>query len=178
MDNLILQLEALLFYKNEPTKITDLAKIFSVEPDEIKKALTEIKQTLSRGIRLSEVGDEVVLVTAPEASELIEKINKEELSKELSKAQLEVLSIVLYKGPVTRREIDYIRGVNSSYILRNLAIRGLIQKSEGEKSERINSYIATLELLNFLGISSLQDLPQYDTVRNTIQNEQQTEHTN
>jgi hypothetical protein len=103
----------------------------------------------------------VTLTTVPQVSTLIEKITKEELSKELSKAALETLAIVLYKGPIARSEIDYIRGVNSTFILRNLLIRGLVEKIDNPNDQRSFLYGTTLATLEYLGISSSSELPKY-----------------
>jgi segregation and condensation protein B len=90
-------------------------------------------------------------------SELIESMTKEELMKDLGKAGLETLSIVLYKGPISRTDIDYVRGVNSAFILRNLAIRGLIVKEE-------NKYKPTLELISHLGMKNIEELPDKESI--------------
>jgi segregation and condensation protein B len=132
-------------------------------PDEVREALHQLKDSLSlRGIRLLVANDEYSLVTAPEASELISEIIKEELSKDLSKSAVETLSIILYKGKVTRSDIDYIRGVNSTFILRNLLIRGLVEKTDNPNDQRSFLYQPTADLLKLLGITSLQDLPKYE----------------
>lgn len=107
-------------------------------------------------------GEEASFGTHPELSSLIEEMQKEEVSRDLGKAGLETLSIILYKHPVSRREIDYIRGVNSSYILRNLLMRGLIEKTEGGAGERSYSYKPTLELMRHLGLTRTEDLPNYE----------------
>ena len=113
-------------------------------------------------------GNEVMFATAPEASTLIEKITKDELTRDLGKAGLEVLSIILYKGPVARREIDYIRGVNSNFIIRNLLIRGLIEKTESKEGERSFTYKPTFELLSYMGVSSAHELPEYEKMQAEI----------
>ena len=112
--------------------------------------------------------DEVALRTAPEAGGLIETLAKEELTKDLGKAGLETLSIVLYQGPISRREIDYVRGVNSNFILRNLLVRGLVEKVENPRDQRSFLYRPTFDLLSFIGISKIDELPQYASVRQEI----------
>jgi segregation and condensation protein B len=102
-----------------------------------------------------------MLGTSPSASSLIAEITKEELSKELSKAALETLATVLYKGPITRAEIDYIRGVNSNFILRNLQVRGLVEKIDNPADQRSYLYKPTFQLLEFMGVTRLEDLPEY-----------------
>ncbi len=127
-----------------------------------------------RGIRLLIHEDEITLGTASKVDPIIEKLTKEELSRDLGKAGLETLSIIAYRGPVSRRDIDYIRGVNSAFIVRNLLIRGLIEKVPSEKDERKFLYKPTLELLSYLGIQKMTDLPEYERVQSEINNFQNT----
>ena len=122
-----------------------------------------------RGLTLIEWEDDVTLGTAKEVSGLIEKLNKEELSKELGKAGLETMSIVLYQGPISRADIDYIRGVNSQFILRNLLIRGLIERVDNPQDQRSFLYKPTLELMSYLGISKIQDIPEFEAVKRDIE---------
>jgi len=101
------------------------------------------------------------LGTNPELSHLIEYLQKEELNKELSKASLETLSIVLYKNGATRADIDYIRGVNSSFTLRALSIRGLVEKTTDPKDARRYIYKPTFDLLSYMGVKNMTELPEY-----------------
>jgi segregation and condensation protein B len=103
-------------------------------------------------------GEEVTLVTRPEHSALIETIRKEELSKELSKASAETLSIVAYHAGVSKAQIEFIRGVNASYSIRALSMRGLI---ESRGAGRAVGYYPTLQLLEHFGVSKVEELPQY-----------------
>lgn len=163
------KIEAILFYKAEPVKISELAKMFEVEKSEIEKALSYLKSNLSgRGISLTEKEDSVVLVTSNEMSELITEMKKEELTKELSKAAMETLSIIIYRGPVKRSEIDYIRGVNSQFTLRALLIRGLIEKVTNPKDERTYLYRPSFDLLNLLGINNIQEIPEFESVNSDV----------
>src|SRR3989344_8813132 len=98
-------------------------------------------------------------------SAILETITKSELSEELSKSALETLTLVLYRGPVNKSNIDFIRGVNSQFILRNLLVRGLIERVAHETDKRVLLYRATFELLQHLGISRITELPEYDTVQ-------------
>ena len=116
-----------------------------------------------------EKDNEISLGTAPELSDLIENLQKEELNKELSKASLETLSIILYKNGANRSEIDYIRGVNSSFTLRALSIRGLIEKITDPKDNRRFIYKPSFELLSYMGIKSVEELPDYSEVSNSIE---------
>jgi len=110
-----------------------------------------------------------MLGTAPEMGELIEALIKEELSKDLGKAGLETLSIVLYRGPISRSKIDYIRGVSSTFILRNLLVRGLVERVSNPDDQRSFLYKPTFELLSYLGISRIEDLPEYDAVKQELE---------
>jgi segregation and condensation protein B len=161
------QLEALLFWKGEPMTLKKIEAALGVSKSELETALSALETSLSgRGLKVIRNGDEIEMRTSPEASTLIEKLTKEELYRDLGKAGLETLSIILYKSPIKRSEIDYIRGVNSSFIIRNLLIRGLIERiSEKEGAGRGYSYKPTIDLLAHIGIAKLEDLPEYATVK-------------
>lgn len=169
------KIEALLFYKAEPVTIQRLADLLESNEHEIEESISELENTLSsRGIALIREGDEVALGTNPEASELIETLNKQELEKDLGKAALETLTIVLYKTPVSKSEIDYIRGVNSSFILRNLLIRGLIKREHHPIDKRAFLYRPTIDLLSYVGVGSVEDLPEYNSVQKQIKEFEET----
>ncbi len=164
------QIEALLFWKAETLSIKKIANILNKDIEDIKKAIQILKESLKgRGITLIEWEEDITLGTAKEVSEHIETLNKEELSKDLGKAGLETLSIILYQGPISRVDIDYIRGVNSQFIIRNLLIRGLIEKVDNPLDQRSFLYKPSLELLAFLGISNVTDLPDFESVRKDIE---------
>jgi segregation and condensation protein B len=157
------RIEAILFFKNEPVSIKELIKILGVSKDEVEKSISNLQNFYKdRGIVIVSDGEQISFGTHPDTSALIENLQKEELTGELGRAGLETLAIVLYKGPIARREIDYLRGVNSGFILRALLIRGLIERAES--TSRSYSYKATLKLLEYLGITCLEDLPEYQTV--------------
>lgn len=159
------KIEGLLFYKGEDMTIKKLAELLVVTEDEIKEALNKLEQSLSgRGIVLVRKDDSVVLGITGELSPLIESIRKDEITKELSKAALETLSIVLYKNGVSRSEIDYIRGVNSSFILRNLLVRGLVEKVVDSKDSRRILYRPTFDTLSYMNVTRIEDLPNYAEV--------------
>lgn len=171
MDTLTLdtKIEAVLFYKAEPMKIKKLAEIFSVDEKLVAEALEVLKNKLSgRGISLIFKEDEVVLVTNPQVSEIIQQIRKEELSKGLSKSALETLAIIIYRGPIKRSQIDHIRGVNSQFIIRLLLVRGLIEKFTDPKDERAYLYKPTIELISLLGLERITDIPEFDKVNSEI----------
>lgn len=163
------QIEAVLFWKGEPIARPELARILSVKGAEVDTALAALEKTLiGRGVRLMRKDDSVTLAAAPEASELIARLHREELDTELGKAALETLSIILYRAPVSRRDIEYIRGVNSTFILRNLLLRGLIERTTSEKDERVFLYRPSFELFSFLGMARVEELPEYVAVREEL----------
>lgn len=164
--NLTARIEAILFYKAEPVAVARLADMLAVAPDDISAALEELRARYEgTGLALMQNGSDVMLATAPGASPLIETLAKDELSREIGKAGIETLSIVLYRGPVTRSEIDYIRGVNSTFMLRALLTRGLIERMTDPKGGRVPLYRPTFELLSHLGVARAEDLPEYESVR-------------
>lgn len=163
------QLESLLFFKGESISLKKVAEILKVSEEEINEALEILEEKLrGRGVQIIENGNNILMVTHPEMSGVFENLSKEELSKDLSKAALETLSIILYRGPIKRSGIDYIRGVNSQFILRALSIRGLIDKKQDPKDERAFVYSGSLELLQFLGVTKVEDLPEFNKVANEV----------
>ena len=160
--NLESQIESILFFKNEPVTLGELSKLLDTPREKLQITVNKLQEEYkNRGIVLVTNDDEVSFGTSPETSELIEKLQKEEFSRELGRAGLETLAIVLYRGPVARREIDHIRGVNSGFTLRALLLRGLIERTES--NGRSHVYKPTLKLFQHLGISKKEDLPEFET---------------
>ena len=167
--NLDQNIEAILFFRGESVTIKKLSEILEKTPEEIKEGIEALKNRLTNSaLAVVTKDDEVMLVTRTEVAPLIEGLVKEELSRDLGKAGLETLSIVIYKGPISRREIDYIRGVNSQFILRNLLVRGLVEKIADEKDERRFLYKPTFELLQSLGVTNISELPEYTKVQEEL----------
>ena len=173
--NLSAKIEAILFWKAEPVSIKKLASLLSsdqakISEDDIKAGLVELEKTLAgRGVTLVQTDEDVMLGTAKELSPLIEQLTKDELTRDLGKAGLETLSIVLYQGPISRADIDYIRGVNSQFILRALLIRGLVERVDNPADARSYLYKTTLDLLSHLGVGKASELPEYEQVRKDIE---------
>ena len=94
---------------------------------------------------------------------------KETLNENLTPAALETLALVSYVGPVSRSEIEYIRGVNTAFTLRNLLIKGLVQRSSDPKRGNVYLYKPSLDLLKFLGLPKIEDLPDYEKFKELIQ---------
>ncbi|MBI2052824.1 MAG: SMC-Scp complex subunit ScpB [Candidatus Ryanbacteria bacterium] len=162
--------EAILFAAGEPVKIKDLVRLTGTKKSELDAALQALRDTLlSRGLRLVEHDDEFTLATAPEVSEIASRIARERLEGDLSRTTLETLTIILWKGKVSRSSIDYIRGVNSAFSLRTLLVRGLIEREQDSKDARVFLYKPTLDLLKYLGISSTKELPHYSDIERELE---------
>jgi len=167
--NLPQQIEAILFWKAEPISITKLSNLLAVPEEIIRSGLMELEQSLKgRGITVVRTQDDVMLGTARELSSLIQRLTQENISTDLGKSGLETLSIILYRGPISRTDIDYIRGVNSQFIIRNLLVRGLIERVDNPKDSRSYLYTSSIELLSHLGLSKVTDLPDYEAVSKDI----------
>lgn len=163
------QIESILFWKGEPVTFKEVAKILDVDESVVKENVSVLQNELqNRGIILINTEDKISLNTNPQMSGKISALVKEELSKDLSKATLETLSVILYRGSVSRSEIDYIRGVNSQFILRALAVRGLIDREVDPKDERAYLYKPSIELLAHLGVSNRESLPDFEKINSEI----------
>ena len=166
---------AILYYRGEEVEIAEISRLTQSSLEDVKAAIHELGPALEAvGLIIVAVSDKVELRTNALYSELIETIRKEELSKDLGKAGLETLSIVLYNGPSTRSEIDYVRGVNSTAILRNLLIRGLIERVQNPKDQRSFLYRPSIDLLAHLGVGSIQELPEYESIRSELETFEQS----
>jgi len=169
MNNLSKKIEALIFYKGGDVKIKDICNICDCEKEEAINSISEIRKSLNdHGIVLNEHKDVYSITTSHDVSDIIEKIRKDEISGPMSPSALETLSIILYQGPIRKTDIDFIRGVNSQFILRNLLARGLISRKKDSDNERTFSYESTLALLEFLGISNIKELPDYEKIKKEI----------
>jgi segregation and condensation protein B len=167
MNSLTQNIEALLFALGRPLSRKELAQKLDVSAEEVEVALKELAAA-PRGTVLVDDGREVELRAAGSAAELIERVRKEEYAKEVGRAGLEALAAVLYRGPLTRAEIDFIRGVNSSQTLRTLTMRGLLRRIPNPKDERSFVYEPTTELLAFLGVGTATELPEYTVVQQKL----------
>ncbi|PIT93031.1 MAG: SMC-Scp complex subunit ScpB [Candidatus Harrisonbacteria bacterium CG10_big_fil_rev_8_21_14_0_10_38_8] len=156
-------LEALLFIYGEAIEKKRILTTLNITEDELEKLLTDLRNLyLDEGRGVTLVFDEtlVQMVTKSEYASIVEELIKADLKEGLSPAALETLSVVAYAGPVTRGEIDYIRGVNSSFILRSLTLRGLVDRSATDG--RSYSYCVSLGFLKHLGVSEIAQLPEYE----------------
>ena len=174
--NLTQKIEGYLFYTGEPVAVKKLAKVFEVTEGEVHDALRMLEENLAgHGIILIKNGDEVLLATHAEMGDVILDIKKQELSDPLSKSALETLTIILYKDGATKPEIDFIRGVNSGFMLRNLLVRGLVEKIPNPEDNRVTKYRATFDTMRYLGIASIAELPNFETFKNEIEKREESE---
>jgi segregation and condensation protein B len=163
------RIEALLFTEGGSLSIKKLVQLLGCTEDELKKGLAELEEKrASTGIALVKTDTEVALTIAPAAAETIEKAFEREIGREIGDAGLEVLAIVLYRGPSTRSQIDYIRGVNTSTTIRSLSARGLLERIPNPNDAREYLYRATSELIAYLGVTEATKLPDYVKITNEL----------
>ncbi len=156
--------ESMLFVASGPVSISRLAKALQTTQTAVKSLLRELgSEYQTRGIRLQWTGNNVQLTTAPDAATLIERFLGLELTTRLSQAALEVLAIIAYMQPITRPQVDQIRGVNSDGSLRTLLSKGLIEEiGRMETPGRPILYGSTPEFLQHFGLTILEELPSLD----------------
>ena len=165
--NLEAQIEAILFAAAKPFSIRRLAELTNQTPKDVEVAIESMLASLNdaeSGVMLQRNGNDVELVTRPEAAEVVAQVVKAEAQGELSRPSLEALTILAYRGPLTRPELEQVRGVQSSMILRNLQLRGLVEEREDTRLGQ-PTYAVTFEFLNHLGVASVSELPEYESLR-------------
>ena len=158
------KIESLLFISNKPLSVDNLAKFCDCGKVEVETVLESLKQEYNqkdKGIKILEHNNRFQMVTSKDSSEVVEKFLKQEITGEMTKPQLETLTIIAYRGPITKIDLEQIRGVNCSLILRNLMMRGLIV-ARLEKIIKETVYEVTEEFIRHLGMTSIKDLPDYD----------------
>ncbi|PIR75131.1 MAG: hypothetical protein CO030_03740 [Candidatus Magasanikbacteria bacterium CG_4_9_14_0_2_um_filter_42_11] len=161
--NLLSKLESILFVASKPLMIVQLAKALDTSKEHISEALDTLVMKYNRddsGIHILREAESVQMATNPENLSAIEGFIKDEVSGELTKAQLETLTVIAYRSPITRDDLEQIRGVNCSVILRNLMMRGLVDQYDSSE-EILPTYVLTMDALAALGISEIADLPQF-----------------
>ncbi|MGC8825976.1 MAG: SMC-Scp complex subunit ScpB [Anaerolineae bacterium] len=154
-------IEAVLFVADEPVSVERLAATLMVDQEMVEQALDILReQCAARGVRLQRKGHRVQMVTAPETAEVVERFLGLDVTSRLSPAALETLAIVAYRQPITRAEVDAIRGVQSDSVLRTLVSRGLIEEvGRLEQAGRPILYGTTFEFLQYFGLEDLSQLP-------------------
>ncbi|MFN3301836.1 MAG: SMC-Scp complex subunit ScpB [Patescibacteria group bacterium] len=164
--NLKSVIESLLFVSDRPLSKKELAKITKKSLVEIEKAIEELildYKKNERGISLLRKDDKVQMSTSPENSEFVKKFLDSEIKEEITPASLETLAIISYRGPITKEELDEIRGVNCAIILRHLMVKGLVEEI---KKEGKTFYNLTFDFMRYLGIKDQRDLPSYEKFHN------------
>lgn len=161
-------LESLLFVSGEPLYFSRLVKILKISDEEIqdcvKKLAEKYENDSDSGLQLIVKDKQVMLAAKPENSSFVEVLTKSAFQENLSKAALEVLSIIAYRAPITRVEIEAIRGVNCSFTLRNLLLRDLIERRGNPEDARGYVYFPTFKFLQSLGMKNITGLPDYETL--------------
>lgn len=157
-------IESLLFVADEPVDIGRLAAVIGVKREAVEEALRELSEEYERrGLRLQRKGGRVQMVTAPEAAPYIQRFLELDVSSRLSIPALETLAIVAYQQPITRAEIEAIRGVNCDSVLRTLVRKGLIEEvGRLPQAGRPIIYGTTFEFLQYFGLEDLSELPPLD----------------
>lgn len=164
-ENLKSIVESLLFVSGESIEIKKLVSIVGQKKDEIEKTIVKLAEDYkinNRGIRVLRNGDKVSMVTAKENGEYIQKMMQNDMDEDLSKSAMESLSIIAYRGPISRGDLEQIRGVNCSFVLRKLLIRGLIERVNNSQDARTYLYQPTFDLLKKLGVEKIENLPNYE----------------
>lgn len=164
----VILVESLLFVAPEPVKVSTLADALEESSERIEAALSElIAGQAQRGVRVQRLGERVQWVTAPEATAAIERFLGLDLTTKLSPAALETLAIIAYKQPVTRAQIDELRGVASDGVLRTLIHRSLVEQGERlEQAGRPFQFRTTFDFLQHFGLQSLEELPALEGMEN------------
>lgn len=162
-------IESILFIEGVPVTEKKLASVLGVSPKAVTEALESLaaryEESTHSGLKLLFHKGAVSLTTKPGQAPLIDLLIKETLQVSLTKTQLEVLAIIAYRGPVSRPEIEAIRGVNCSFTLRNLLLRELIEREGNPSNLRGFVYTLSAQFLMTLGLSSLSELPDYTKLR-------------
>ena len=164
MPSLLSKLESILFVASKPLAVKKLIKVLGVEENDINIELENLRtkyNTQDSGIILIQNNNEWQMVSNPDNREAAENFLKAEVSGELTRPQLETLTVVAYCGPITKPELEQLRGVNCALILRNLMMRGLVKEVE-DVTNFLPTFEVTMDYLRHLGINSLNELPDYD----------------
>ena len=158
-------IESILFVSGEPVKISRIVKITGASKPKVENAIMILQGEYSaggRGILIIKKEDKIQMATNPENAVLIDDLVKSEIQENLSKAGLEVLSIVAYRGPVSRMDVEAIRGVNCSFTLRSLLMRGLLERIDNPADNRSYLYKISFDFLKKMGVESVEKLPDFE----------------
>lgn len=168
VENISAKIESVLFVASKPLALKKIAAALKVNEKAVLSALGDLRAKYNHdtsGITILNNGDEWQMVASAQNKEAAENFLKAEVSGELTRPQLETLTVVSYCGPITKPELEQIRGVNCSIILRNLMLRGLVKETEDDAA-LLPSYQVTMDYLRHLGLNSLTELPNYAELHN------------
>lgn len=163
-------IESILFVESKPLTLRKLAHICNATEAEVDQAVQQLQQTYAEragGVVIVREGNHVQCSTARENSGVVKAYLQEEYTGELTRPSLETLTIIAYRGPVAKSEIELIRGVNCSLILRNLMIRGLAEEV-GETEAGSPLYRVTVDFLRFVGVTRVEELPNYVELNSNV----------
>jgi len=165
--NLSSKIESILFVTNKPITIKKLANALGIKEKDVEKEMPAIMEGYNvpeSGVHILKKGKEYQMMSSPENAKVVQEYLQDETTGELTRPSLETLAIIAYRGPLTKPEIEQIRGVNCSLILRNLMTRGLVEMQEDDE-RKISLYSITFDFMRFLGVSSMSELPDYEKLR-------------
>jgi segregation and condensation protein B len=163
------KIESLLFVSSKPLSYKTLAKLLSESEGNVRIAATElVEDRRDLGIIVLETNGTYQMATNSENSEIVKNFLNADLREKLTEATVEVLAIIAYRQPISKAEVEAIRGVNSQYSLRALLMRGLVEKIPNPYDARGSLYQVTTEFLQHLGLTSIADLPDFETLTKAI----------
>lgn len=164
MANLKSKIESLLFVASRPLNLKKICEVVGGEKEEVKIFLAELMGEggkSGRGVQIMEIDGEYQMSTSSDSSKMVKDFLKDEMTGELTRPALETLTIIAYRGPISKPELEQIRGVNCSLILRNLMIKGLAEVKTSDKGGEA-LYNITFDFLRHLGLQKIDELPDYD----------------
>jgi segregation and condensation protein B len=163
-DDLMSVIEAILFMYGKDVSYARIAQLTDASEEDIRKVVQTMQDAYeerSSGLRIITTDDAVQMVTHPSVALVIEQMTKKEIEGPLTPVAMEVLSIIAYRGPISKIDIEAIRGVNCSFTLRNLLRRGLIERVEMDADKRTHHYRVSMDFLRSLGVGSVDELPEF-----------------
>lgn len=161
------KIESLLFIAAKPMSVKNLADLIGAPAKEVEAAGEELMadyKNNEQGVQIVKNGANFQMVSSPANAKLVMEFIKDETTGELTRPSMETLTIIAYRGPVAKLDLDRIRGVNCSLIIRNLLLRGLIE-AKFDKIKNETYYTVTFDFIRWLGLNDLKDLPDYERLR-------------
>lgn len=163
-DLLMKKIESLLFVASRPLGLKKICEQVGGDKKAVSGSLHELVEECKkngRGVQIIEIDGEYQMSTVPDSSKMVRDFLKDEMTGELTRPALETLTIVAYRGPVSKPELEQIRGINCSLILRNLMIKGLVEAKTSDAGGDV-LYNITVDFMRYLGIAKINELPDYE----------------